>query len=59
MDPQNWPNIQLCCDIENLCRDIVDMFVLQLCCGLQCYVTTMFCAFFLNYVTTYFENVAT
>ena len=59
MYPQNWPKRRICRDIGKLCCDIVAMFVLQICRSLQFYVTTVFCAFFLTYVTTYFENVAT
>ena len=51
MDPQKWPKGHLCCNI-------VPIFVPQLFCGLQCYVETLFYAFFLNYVATYFANVA-
>ena len=34
------------------------MFVLQLCCGLQCYVAIVFCAFFFNYVATHYRDKA-
>ena len=57
MDPQNWPKSVPCYDIGKLCRDIVAMFVLQLCRSLQFYVVTVFYAFFLTYVATYFDEL--
>ena len=45
--------------LMTLSQHTLKMFFLQLCYCLQCSVTTMFYTFFLNYVATYFDIVAT
>ena len=59
MDSQKLAQFTTLLRHRKLCHDIVAMFFLQLCYGLHCYVAIVFCAFFLNYVVAYFENVAT
>ena len=44
---------------RKFCRDSFSSLFPSSCCGLQFLIVTRFCAFFLNSVATYFDNVAT
>ena len=52
VDSQKMTQLKTLSRHRKIFRDIVAIFVIQLCCGLQCYVVIMFYAFFLNYVRT-------
>ena len=60
MDPQNsGPNWSLCHDIESSVATEFSVFVAGLYCSMQFSTATYSLGLFLDYVATYFDNVAT